>query len=61
MAGGSIRAAANISYLSPSEILRLPVGSVSIKATTTEGLRFIGRAEGLAALAVVLMAESDER
>ena len=44
-----------------AEILRLPVGSVSIKATTTEGLGFIGRAEGLAALAVVLMAKSDDR
>lgn len=35
-----------------AEILRIPVGSVSIKATTTERLGFAGRGEGIAAQAV---------
>ena len=36
--------------------LGLPVDAVNLKATTTEKLGFIGRAEGLAAQAVVLIA-----
>jgi len=35
-----------------AEILGVRIGQVSIKATTTEGLGFIGRREGMAAQAV---------
>jgi 2-C-methyl-D-erythritol 4-phosphate cytidylyltransferase/2-C-methyl-D-erythritol 2,4-cyclodiphosphate synthase len=36
-----------------AEILRVPIGRISVKATTTEGLGFTGRREGLAAEAIV--------
>lgn len=39
-----------------AEALGVPVESVGLKATTTEGLGFAGRGEGVAAQAVVLLA-----
>jgi 2-C-methyl-D-erythritol 4-phosphate cytidylyltransferase/2-C-methyl-D-erythritol 2,4-cyclodiphosphate synthase len=38
-----------------AEVLGLPLARVSVKATTTEGLGFLGRREGLAAQANVMM------
>lgn len=43
-----------------ADSLGVPKSAVSVKATTTEGLGFAGRAEGLAALAVVLLATGGE-
>ena len=39
-------------------VLAIPVGRINIKATTTERLGYIGRAEGLAAHAVVLLQDT---
>jgi 2-C-methyl-D-erythritol 2,4-cyclodiphosphate synthase len=41
-----------------AQLLQIAVACVSVKATTSEGLGFIGRAEGLAAQAVVLLADA---
>lgn len=42
-----------------SSLLNLNVDSVNIKATTTEGLGFVGRSEGIAVHAVVLIYERE--
>ena len=38
-----------------SDVLNVNINQVSVKATTTEGMGFVGKKEGMAAYAVVLM------
>jgi len=40
-----------------AEVLEVEAAGVSVKATTTDGLGFLGRDEGLAAVAAVVLAE----
>lgn len=43
-----------------AEVMQVPEGDISIKATTTEKLGFVGREEGMAAYAVVLLNKVSE-
>ena len=40
-----------------SKIMKIEISQISIKATTTEGLGFVGREEGVAAHCVCLIKE----
>ncbi len=42
-----------------SELLAMPVNSVNIKASTNEGMGFVGRGEGLVAYAVVALMQKN--
>ena len=42
-----------------AKVLNLEVGQISVKATTTEKLGFVGRSEGIAVDAVVLLERGD--
>jgi 2-C-methyl-D-erythritol 2,4-cyclodiphosphate synthase len=42
-----------------SELMSLPLDRVSVKASTNNGLGALGRAEGIAAMAVVLLDEAE--
>ena len=42
-----------------ARVLDIPTDLVSVKATTTEKMGFVGKAEGLSAFAVVLIANGD--
>ena len=44
-----------------SETLNIPTDSIGIKATTNEGLGFIGRGEGIAAMAIATLEKIEPR
>jgi 2-C-methyl-D-erythritol 2,4-cyclodiphosphate synthase len=44
-----------------SETLQIPMKRIGIKATTSEGIGFIGRGEGIAAMAVASIQEVEPR
>ena len=44
-----------------AKTLRIPVARIGVKATTTEGLGFVGRKEGIAAMAVVSVQKLEPR
>jgi 2-C-methyl-D-erythritol 2,4-cyclodiphosphate synthase len=43
-----------------AKLLELPAGRVNVKATTTDHLGFIGRAEGICAMAIVLVENNSQ-
>jgi 2-C-methyl-D-erythritol 4-phosphate cytidylyltransferase/2-C-methyl-D-erythritol 2,4-cyclodiphosphate synthase len=43
-----------------AEILDIPAHGVSVKAKTNEGMGFVGRGEGIACLATVLLVKDEE-
>jgi len=44
-----------------AKTLQIPVARIGVKATTTEGLGFVGRKEGIAAMAVVSVQKLEPR
>ena len=54
-----------LSYIEPmkknlQQVLQIPLKCINIKATTTEGLGFTGRREGIAAMAICLVDDLSE-